>query len=219
MTDVKICGLTRVEDAAAAAAAGARYVGVVFADSPRRVDSRRATAVLSAARGRSDAVGVFGRSEPAEVARIAAEASLDVVQLHGDPTADDVRAVRALFGGAVWAAYRVRDSALTPAIASLVEEADAVVLDAHADAGLGGTGIQLDWERLAGDVSHLRGGRAAFVLAGGLRSSSVAEAVRLLAPDIVDVSSGVERAPGIKDHEAIRAFTAAAHAATAAPGR
>lgn len=219
MTHVKICGLTRPDDTAVAVAAGARYVGVVFADSPRRVDPRQANDVLAPARAAAEAVGVFGPAAPEEVARIAAEASLDVVQLHGDPSADDIRAVRTLFPGRIWAAHRVRGSLLTPEIATLADAADGVVLDAHDAGRLGGTGIPLDWERLAGEMEHLHRGRAAFVLAGGLRSSTVAEAVRLLAPDVVDVSSGVERAPGIKDHDAIHAFTAAVHAAEAAPRR
>jgi phosphoribosylanthranilate isomerase len=221
MTRVKICGLTRPEDAACAATAGAHYTGVVFAASPRQVDAARAIEVLAPARGRSEVVGVFGRATPAEIARVAAAVSLDVVQLHADPTPADVREVRERFPGAVWAACRVRASVLPAEVAELAAVADAVVLDAHSAAGLGGTGVSLDWGRLASGIGDLRHGRAAFVLAGGLRSSSVGEAVRLLSPDIVDVSSGVEHAPGIKAHEEIRAFTAAVHAAApaAAPRR
>lgn len=216
MTRFKICGLTRPEDAACAAESGAAYVGVVFAASPRRVEARRALEVLAPARGRSRTVGVFGPAAPADVARTAAEASVDVVQLHADPTANDVQAVRERFDGEVWAAYRIRDGVVTPALAALVATADAVVLEAHTPAGLGGTGVALDWARLAERLDDLRRGRAAFVLAGGLRSSSVAEAVRLLAPDVVDVSSGIEQAPGIKDHAEIRAFAAAVRAAAPA---
>jgi phosphoribosylanthranilate isomerase len=95
----------------------------------------------------------------------------------------------------------------------LFHEADAVLLDARVQGRLGGTGVKLEWGSLADSVSALRG-RTPVVLAGGLNPENVAEAVRLMAPDVVDVSSGVESAPGIKDHAKMRAFFDAAQGST-----
>jgi phosphoribosylanthranilate isomerase len=207
--ELKFCGLTRGEDAALAAELGARYLGVIFAGGPRALDAPRARDVLDAAAGSAARVGVFGASSPAEVATIAAAARLDVVQLHADPDAEHVRLVRARFGGRVWAVLRTASADLPDTAAELFREADAVVLDARAPGGLGGSGITLDWTALEPVVARLRG-RTPLVLAGGLTDANVAAAVRALSPDVVDVSSGVERAPGIKDPARMRAFAAAA---------
>lgn len=213
MTRIKFCGLTRPADATEAINLGASYVGVIFAESPRRVDPARALEVLEPTRGAAASVGVFGRDEPARIADVARAARLDVVQLHGDAAPDDVAAVRALFDGPVWAALRVRDGALGEGAQPLADAADAIVLDAFHRVALGGTGQVLPWERLAPSLVAFRGRRASLVLAGGLRPANVARAVAVLAPDIVDVSSGVESEPGIKDHHLMRAFVEAVRAA------
>lgn len=214
MTRVKFCGVTRSEDAERAADIGASYVGVIFAGSRRQVTASRARAVLATVRGRVRAVGVFGPVGPEDVVTTAHAAQVDVVQLHGDPGPEDVAAVRERFGGEVWAAYRVRDSRLDGRASELAAVADAVVLDAWHDAALGGVGQPFDWAALASRVVALRGGRASLILAGGLRPANVAQAVHLLAPDVVDVSSGVESAPGIKDPQGMREFMDAVRAAT-----
>jgi phosphoribosylanthranilate isomerase len=213
VSELKFCGLTREEDAALAAALGARYLGVIFAGGPRALDPSRAAAVLDAGATASapGRVGVFARQGASEIASTAAAARLDVVQLHADPNPDDVRAVRARFGGLVWAVIRTASTELPEDAEGLFREADAVVLDARSAGGLGGTGIPLDWAALAPAVARVRGGTP-LVLAGGLTDANLGQAIRALQPDVVDVSSGVERAPGIKDPARMRAFAAAARA-------
>ena len=200
---VKFCGLTRPEDAAMAASLGAMYAGVIFAGGPRLLTPERARAVLSAARG-PNKVGVFGAQRPEEIAAVAADVGLQVVQLHGDPGPDDVAAVRARFAGEVWAVVRCEGADVPPSTRDLFDAAHAVVLDAKVPGQLGGTGVTVAWHQLRDILGPWRVG--ALVLAGGLTPSNVAEAVRALAPDVVDVSSGVEVAPGVKDHERMRAF-------------
>src|SRR5687768_18560317 len=103
MADVKFCGLTRPEDAREAVRLGARYLGVIFAAGPRLIDAARARVVLSGTPQGVQRVGVFGAGSAESIARTAKEAAVDVIQLHGDPTPDLVRAVRPVFAGAVWA--------------------------------------------------------------------------------------------------------------------
>lgn len=215
MTRVKLCGMTRPEDVAAAAALGADYVGVIFAGGRRTLTPEQAREVLAPARGRVRTVGVFGNADAAEVGGVAAAVGLDVVQLHADPTPADVAAVRAVFDGPVWAAARLAGASLGDADA-LYDAADAVVLDARVEGALGGTGHTLPWEALGADTRrHAR--RALTVLAGGLRRENVASAIALVSPDIVDASSGIEVRAGVKDHDLMRDFIAAARVAVA-PG-
>ena len=207
MAEIKFCGLTRPEDAEFAGSLGADYLGVIFAGGPRSIDPVRAAIVLDACGTEALRVGVFGRVTAAEVARIALTARLDVVQLHGDPGPDDVAEVRGETGALVWAVVRVTDR-LPFRADELFETADALLLDAHVDAGaLGGRGVAFDWAALCRELEGRRAGRV--VLAGGLRAENVGVAVATLQPDVVDVSSGVESAPGIKDHARMRAFAAA----------
>ena len=209
MARVKFCGLTQAEDAREAVRLGAAYVGAIFAGGPRTVTPDRARELFVSATGGPVAVGVFGADDVDEIAANAMTAGVEVIQLHGDPRAADVRAMRKRFGGEVWAVARADGSLLPEWTEELFHEADAVVLDARVQGRLGGTGVALEWGALADSVSSLRG-RTPVVLAGGLTPANVAEAVRLLKPDVVDVSSGVESAPGIKDHEKMRAFFTAA---------
>jgi phosphoribosylanthranilate isomerase len=153
-------------------------------------------------------VGVFGTNDPDEIARNAEEAQLDIVQLHNDPTASDVKAIRARFRGEIWAAIRIAGAHIPHEAEALFESADAIVLDTRSDKQLGGTGKALPWTDLAVDLARDRGS-SAVVLAGGLRPSNVGSAVRTLGPDVVDVSSGIESAPGIKDPWLMREFFAA----------
>jgi phosphoribosylanthranilate isomerase len=204
--DIKFCGLTRAEDARVGAELGARYLGAIFADGPRRVTPERAADVLAAPRN-VFRVGVFGQATPEEIAATAVAARLDVVQLHADPTAADVDALRSSWPGRIWAVVRIAGP-LPPATEALFELADAVLLDARIAGRLGGTGVPLPWAEVAREVDAIRKG-GALVLAGGLTPDNVGEAIAALAPDVVDVSSGVETAPGVKDHTRMRLFAEA----------
>lgn len=201
--EVKFCGLTRVGDARAATDLGARYVGVIFAGGPRNLDRESARRVLDDAGPGPQRVGVFGASKPTDIAAIVDHAHLDVVQLHGDPSVDEVRAVRALTGARVWAVVRVEGTTVPAGLHELWKEVDTLVLDTRVEGALGGTGTSFDWSALEGETRNRPG---PLVLAGGLTAANVAEAIEILSPDVVDVSSSVESSPGIKDHERMAEF-------------
>jgi phosphoribosylanthranilate isomerase len=207
VTDIKFCGLTRRHDADYAASLGARFCGVIFAGGPRVVTPEHAVEILPSGIAR---VGVFGAQPTEEIAAMAAAVGLDVVQLHNDPTVEDVERLRPLFGGAIWAAVRPATDDLPLSVDGLFAAADAVLLDARVPGVLGGTGKTLHWVALARTVDRARGATGRLVLAGGLTAQNVAAAIGALSPDVVDVSSGVERAPGVKDHARMEAFAAAA---------
>lgn len=209
MPDVKFCGLTREPDAAFVGEAGGSYAGVIFAGGPRELTPLAAARVLDVADISVRRVGVFGPDFRARVPRTLADTRLDVVQLHGDPGVEDVRAARRLFDGAIWAAVRVRGNVIPAAAAQLIGEADALLLDAKAGGALGGSGLPLPWPALADQLVRIRSG-GMVVLAGGLTVENVEDAVAALEPDVVDVSSGVEQAPGVKVHERMLAFANAA---------
>lgn len=198
--------MTRPEDASYGAMLGARYIGVIFADGPRTMTPERARVVVDGLPTRIGRVGVFGRQSAADVAECAERLALDVVQLHGDPGPEMIGEVRRRWSGQVWAVQRIAGAEIPPTTAQLFDIADAVVLDARVDGALGGTGVALPWSALGEKLAAMRQGPARFVLAGGLKADNVRDAIRALAPDVVDVSSGVESAPGIKDHERMRAF-------------
>ena len=198
--------MTRPEDVRHAALLGARYVGVILTDSPRRLEDDGARMLLAPVPEPVLRVGVFGAESPERIADRANAIGLHVVQLHGDPDAAAVARVRERWTGIVWAVQRVRGSDVPRGARELFAVADAVVLDAHALGPLGGTGVALPWKELRDRVHSLRAGRARLVLAGGLTPDNVGTAIDLLQPDVVDVSSGIESAPGIKDPQRMRAF-------------
>ena len=216
MTDIKFCGMTRSADARLAFELGAAYIGVMFAGGPRRQDDAGAAAIFAGVAASGGRVGVFGAEPPRVIAARAKALGLQAVQLHGDPRAADVQAMRAAWHGEVWAVLRVAGAELPAHAAELFRAADAVLLDAKVDGALGGTGVALAWDEIAGAVAELRGRGARLVLAGGLRPENVASAMRALHPDVVDVSSGVESTVGIKDPGRMRAFRDAVRSAGAA---
>jgi phosphoribosylanthranilate isomerase len=213
VVEIKFCGMTRPEDAREAASLGARFVGVIFAESPRQLSDDRAREVFSVLPKTVARVGVFGAELPERIARRATQLSLDVVQLHGDPDTRMIARVREHWTGKVWAVQRLRGSDVPRAAAELFAVADAVVLDANVVGKLGGSGVSLPWKEIRDRIYALRAGRARLVLAGGLRAENVATAIDLLQPDVVDVSSGVESTPGKKDPAKVAAFIQAARSA------
>lgn len=216
MTSIKFCGLTRPEDAHWAAALGAAYAGVIFAPgSRRRVGPDTARAIFDAIADSVERVGVFGDVPASEIAEIAFATGLDVVQLHGAAGVAGIRQLRELFRGKVWAVAGLdpANGSIGQEAAGLAEVADAVLLDTAVGGITGGTGIAFDWNALASDVERLAA-RTPVVIAGGLTPANVGEAIRLLSPATVDVSSGVEFSPGIKDHALMRSFAEAVRSAS-----
>jgi phosphoribosylanthranilate isomerase len=208
---VKVCGLTRPADVELAESAGADYVGAILAGGPRHLDGDVALQLLGTAR-RAGRVAVFGGQSPDAIARLADAGGLAAVQLHGGATAETLSWLGARIGAARWAVVRVRGATFPhDEVDALGDVADAVVLDAHVEGALGGTGTALPWGALAEAIAawRTRVPGVRFVLAGGLRAEVVGTAIRCLAPDVVDVSSGVEQAPGIKEPGRLRAFLAA----------
>ena len=205
--DVKICGLTRSVDAEFADSAGASYLGVIFAGGPRERSPQDARAVLSGRRARK--VGVFAAQAGAEISDIASIVGLDVVQLHGASDVERIAEVRAATGLEVWAVIRTATGILPDDVDDLADAADAILIDAAVPGQLGGNGVAVPWLQLGESLDGMSRGHR-IVLAGGLTPENVAEAIDYVSPMVVDVSSGVESAPGIKDHKLVRAFIAAA---------
>jgi phosphoribosylanthranilate isomerase len=201
---VKICGMTRRADTEAAVGAGAAYLGVVFApSSPRVVTPAAAASLLDGLDVRR--VGVFVDAPVVETVSAAAVAGLDVLQLHGDEDPETVRALRDEGAWHVWKAVRVRGPGdVERALERFAGVVDGFLLDAWSPAAHGGTGSRFGWEEVA-PLRDLVPTGVLFVVAGGLRAENLERAVRLLRPDALDLSSGVEVSPGVKDAAAIGA--------------
>jgi phosphoribosylanthranilate isomerase len=202
---VKICGLTLPSDGEAAARAGAHFVGCVLVpSSPRAVDPLRAGQVRAAA-GLPLVLVVADR--PLEwMADAATRSGASVLQLHGDEGPATVSALRARGPWQVWKGVRVRDGASArDAMERWGGVVDGVLLDGWSPHALGGTGVSFPWEEVAPVRSVLPPGTL-LIAAGGLNPENVGRAVSLLRPDVVDVSSGVESSPGVKDHARLQDF-------------
>jgi phosphoribosylanthranilate isomerase len=210
--------MTRAEDVAYAAELGATYVGVIFAGGPRHQTIESAKRVLANAPATVRRVGVVADQPLQEIVALVRELSLDVIQLHADPDARRVRDVHDATGVDTWAVLRVEGSTVPPSLGEIARVATAIVLDARVAGGLGGSGVTLPWTELAEGLSPWRDD-IHLVLAGGLRPENVSDAIAALEPDVVDVSSGVESAPGIKDHGRMRAFRDAVQRAGVSGGR
>jgi phosphoribosylanthranilate isomerase len=203
--EIKFCGMTRGEDVAFAASLGAAYVGAIFAGGPRHLTPDGAMRVFGGTAPPPKRAGVLGEQTPAEIAGLVKSLSLDVVQLHANPSVQRIEEVRAVTTAAVWAVLTLPGDELPPGVEDIAAAANAIVLDARVASGLGGTGVTLPWTQLARSLGKVRG-KCRIVLAGGLKPENVSTAIIALEPDVVDVSSGVESAPGIKDHGRMRAF-------------
>jgi phosphoribosylanthranilate isomerase len=202
MVKVKVCGITNVGDAHAAAEYGADAIGLVFAESSRKIGVEEAREVAGAVPEGVLKVGVFVNEEPGEVLRIAEAVGLDYAQLHGDESPETVTELRDR-GVKVIKALRVRDEGSLAVLDRY--EADLFLLDAYSEKARGGTGERFDWG-LAKSVK----GRGNILVSGGLAPENVGEAIRLFQPYGVDASSSLESTPGIKDRERVRRFIFAA---------
>jgi phosphoribosylanthranilate isomerase len=213
---VKICGLTNVDDALAAIDAGADYLGFNFyPKSPRCITPEDCARLQSAIRHSPSAalnsqlpittVGIFVNESPARIAALLDRCGLDLAQLHGDESPGQLAALR----GRVFKAFRgAAEGADYAAFAQISPGAPALLIDGHAPHGYGGTGRVADWS-----AARLVAAQFPIFLAGGLTPDNVADAVAQVRPWGVDVASGVESAPGRKDHARVRAFAQAAHRA------
>ena len=194
MTKIKICGISRVDDARFCAEQGVDFLGFVFVrESPRSIEPFWSAAALAAAfkaatlSPHSKTVGVFRNESPETIRRIVTEVGLDYVQLHGSETDDDIAEI----GMPAIKAFHVAES-----LPDTTSSAEWLMFDSG-----GGTGRTFDWSLLAGYPRT-----KPFFLAGGITPDNVAEAIRAVRPDAIDVSSGVELEPGVKDFRKIRAL-------------
>jgi phosphoribosylanthranilate isomerase len=217
---IKICGLTSVQDVRAVIATGADAIGINFyAKSPRFVEPRDAQHLIAAAGASLIKVGVFVNADVETVSGIYDALGLDLIQLHGDEPPDYIGdlGVRP-----VMRAFRVDERGLAPvaeylqACGRLGKMPKAVLLDAYRPAQFGGTGDAADWDLIRREKPLLNAvltGHVPIVLAGGLTPDNVAEAIAAAAPDAVDTASGVESSPGKKDPELVRRFVETARRA------
>ena len=205
----KLCGLTTPDDIDAAAAAGAAYIGLVFFEkSPRNVAIETARSLAIHAPVGLAKVALVVNADDAALDRITDRVPLDMLQLHGSESPQRVAAVKARYGLPVMKAVGVADRADLASLDLYQTVADQILVDAKPPKGAplpGGNGLAFDWTLLLGRVW-----RKPWMLAGGLTPENVALAVRSTNARQVDVSSGVESEPGVKDESLIRAFLAAA---------
>lgn len=210
---VKFCGITRLDDAQHAARLDAWAIGLNHWDgSPRRCDEAAAAEIGAALHRRLELVGVFVNAGLEEIARAVENERLSMIQLHGDEGLQFCREVARRTGCRVVKAIRVRSGADLDLARSY--RTDFHLLDAHRPGKPGGTGAAFDWELVRG-----RRSRVPLILAGGLHPGNVGEAIAVAGPFAVDVASGVESAPGIKDHELMSEFATRADEAGGPTGR
>lgn len=196
-TRVKICGITRTEDARAAAAAGADAIGLVFyPGSPRAVSVEQARAIARAVPPFVTVVGLFVDAAPDAVRSVLNQVPVALLQFHGAETPEQCRA----YGRPYIKAIRMRDDVDLHAEENRFGEAVGLLVDTFVPDQAGGSGHAFDWTRVPAQRTK------PVILAGGLSAANVAEAIRRVRPDAVDVTSGVEAAKGIKDPDKIAAF-------------
>jgi phosphoribosylanthranilate isomerase len=208
---IKICGISTAPTLDAVIAARVDYTGLVFFPaSPRNVTMTQAATLAARNDGRTRLVGLFVDADDATIAAAMQAARLDILQLHGKETPERAARLRAQFGVPVWKALSVASAADIAASDRYAGAVDLLLFDAKAPKGAampGGLGLVFDWSLLAAYR-----GATAWGLAGGLSPENVADAVTRTGAGLVDVSSGVESAPGVKDESRIAAFCRAARA-------
>ncbi|MBB3059537.1 phosphoribosylanthranilate isomerase [Microbulbifer rhizosphaerae] len=198
---VKICGITNIEDATAAVAAGADALGLVFySASPRCIDGSRAAAIAAAVSPFVTLTGLFVNATAAEIEQVLAEVPLNLLQFHGDESAEYCEQFRRPYIKAL----RMKDGLDVLAAMAAHPKARGFLLDAYRPGVPGGTGETFDWQRVPQDSGR------EVILAGGLTPDNVAAAIAAARPQAVDVSGGVEATPGRKDHNKVREFVQAA---------
>jgi phosphoribosylanthranilate isomerase len=209
---IKICGITSADAADAAMRAGADFAGLNFyPGSPRNLTQDQASSLAARIRGRSRLVVLLADARDAEIAAAIAAAKPDFIQLHGRETPERVAAVRLHFGLPVIKAISIADAADLAQVSAFEGVADMMLFDAKAPPNAlrpGGHGVAFDWQLLRG-----RTFARPWLLAGGITSENVGRAIHSAAAPGVDVSSGVETAPGIKSADMIREFVAAVRSA------
>jgi phosphoribosylanthranilate isomerase len=202
MTEIKICGITTKD--ALEAASGADFIGFVFyPQSPRAIDPKDAAALANAAPRHLKKTGLFVDPDNTLLTRAVATVQLDLIQLHGDETPQRVRDIAALTLLPVMKAVRVAGAADIQRAKSYESVAQWLLFDAKVEGRQGGTGKTFDWNLLKDFKSLLP-----WMLSGGLNAANVGDALSVLKPDAIDVSSGVESAPGKKDPALVRDFIA-----------
>ena len=211
---IKICANTSLADAQLAADAGADAVGFVFAPSPRRVTAEQVAAIVPHLPAELEKIGVFVEASFGEIAATVEAGRLTGVQLHWDAPIELAAKLRARFGAKLRILRVVHfDVAADPSILSADQHVDAILIDSRTTESLGGTGQSYDWAHAGRALFQNTEGRKPLIAAGGLTPENVAEAIAALRPWGVDVVSGVEAAPGRKDHAKVRAFIAKARSA------
>jgi phosphoribosylanthranilate isomerase len=199
---IKICGVTNVEDAKACAELGAAMIGLNFyPESPRYVEPKAARRIVEALPARVCAVGVFVDASTKEIRSVAELTGIRSVQLHGDTSAETCSELAREFR--VIRAFST-DTRFQPESAAAFPDCD-VLVDAHHPDLRGGTGQTCDWSSARATLRFTR----FLILSGGLNAQNVSEAIAAVAPHAIDVCSGVESAPGIKDHRALKDFMCA----------
>ena len=201
-TQIKICGLSDEVAIDAAARAGASHIGLVhFENSPRHVSLEQAAALRMRTPDSMKVVLLLVNAEPGLTAKAIETVKPDIVQFHGSETAQWLRLLKSAVDIEIWKAFGVKDSATLKNADDYADAADMILFDAPAQSLPGGTGTRFDWSLLATHQHKLPWG-----LAGGLNPLNVRDALHQTRAQLVDTSSGVESAPGIKDVDKIAAF-------------
>ena len=196
MISVKICGITRFEDAAEAVKLGANALGYILTSSPRQISPEKARDIIGSLPPFVKSVGVFVNESPATIRDITDLCGLDLVQLHGDESPDLCKE----FMPYTMKALRIKDDSIIPSIESYRGKVRALLLDTYVKNKPGGTGKTFDWDLAV----KIKAFNIPIILSGGLGPNNIEDAIKTIRPYGVDINSGVEESPGKKSHELLR---------------